>query len=653
MNSLSTTQMKNLIGDPKVTLLDIRPIDAYNGWRLNNEPRGGHIPSAKSLPAKWTSYVDWLDIVRSKGIQPDDSLVMYGYTDDETERIARVFLRVGYTNLTFYNHFANEWSANERLPLSRLQRYRQLVPPQWLHTLIFNGTAPEYENDSYIICHAHYQNGEDYDKGHIPGAIELDTNTLESPDTWNRRPSHELKAALEQAGITRDTTVILYGRCSPIDSNDPFPGSSAGHIAAMRCAFIMLYAGVKDVRILNGGLRSWIDAGYQLTQNSTPRRPAADFGAPIPQCPELAVDMAEAKEILRSPNKNLVCVRSWREYIGEVSGYNYIQKRGRIPGAVFGNCGSDAYHMENYRNVDFTTREYHEIEKIWAEAGIVPEKHNSFYCGTGWRGSEAFINAWLMGWPSISVFDGGWFEWSNDENNPFETGVPGSLRPLGHHWQDATHITFGVFTAGLIVSRLKLDASIFTGREPDDNRWNLDRPRFDSYSGRVSYRVLPALKAQISAAYLQSPEQLHPEINQVRMTWSIETSYPILHKNTVSSSLVFGANIESGQESSDLTNTVLAEFEVALNRWIPYGRYEFSQKKSRDLGIPQEAEQKFDINALTLGSAIRIADFLSLSFFAGAQGIMDIPDRNLKIEYGGLPLSWEIYLRIRPSGIGQ
>ncbi|MCG8696592.1 MAG: hypothetical protein MI922_00950 [Bacteroidales bacterium] len=80
--------------------------------------------------------------------------------------------------------------------------------------------------------------------------------------------------------------------------------------------------------------------------------------------------------------------------------------------------------MENYRNLDHTTREYHEIEKIWKDAKITPGKHLAFYCGTGWRGSEAFYNAWLLGWPNVSVFDGGWFEWSNDPLNPFEVGNP-------------------------------------------------------------------------------------------------------------------------------------------------------------------------------------------------------------------------------------
>ena len=166
---------------------------------------------------------------------------------------------------------------------------------------------------------------------------------------------------------------------------------------------------------------------FELSKETSTALPVAEFGARIPVLPELAVDVPEAKEIIASPNAELVSVRSWPEWIGEVSGYNYIEKKGRIPGAVFGNCGTDAYHMENYRNVDHTIKEAGDVAQNWAEAGISPDKHCAFYCGTGWRGSEAFFNAWLMGWPRVSVFDGGWFEWSKDPNNPYETGIPNEL----------------------------------------------------------------------------------------------------------------------------------------------------------------------------------------------------------------------------------
>lgn len=420
---ISTEELLANLDNPNSVLIDIRPIEAYNGWKLKGEQRGGHIKNAKSLPHKWSNYIDWIEIVRSKKIEPTNSLIIYGYEQDKIEKVANQFIRAGYSDIKVYYKFISEWSSNKNLPLENLKRYTNLVSADWLNKLITTGTAPEYDNNKYVICHAHYQNKNSYGEGHIPGAIDLDTNLLESSDTWNRRSPIELKKTLENLGITYDTTVILYGRFSYPDNNDPFPGSSAGHLGAMRCAFIMMYAGIKDICILNGGLQAWIDAGFTTTTNEIEKKPVKDFNISIPENPNYAVDIQEAVEILENVDKNLVSVRSWREYIGEVSGYHYIEKKGRIPGSVFGNCGTDAYHMENYRNLDHTTREYHEIEKMWEEVGITPDKHNSFYCGTGWRGSEAFFNAWLMGWNDISVFDGGWFEWSNYDY-PYETGDP-------------------------------------------------------------------------------------------------------------------------------------------------------------------------------------------------------------------------------------
>ncbi len=409
-------------GEP--CILDVRPVDAYNGWRLGGEVRGGHIPGARSLPAIWAKYIDWIEIVRNKQIWPDQHIVLYGYDMNQTDEVAARFKKAGYDNLSVYGKFKDEWVMNEDMPLERMPRYQHLVYPQWVHEAADGKIPPEHPGGKTVICHAHYRNRDAYLSGHIPGAIDIDTNALESTGTWNRRSAGELKKTLENHGITSDTTVILYGKYMDPDNDDEFPGSAAGDIGAIRCAFIMLYAGVKDVRVLNGGFHAWERAGFEIHTDDIPKAPVTDFGVDIPAQPHLAIDLEEAKAMLASDGAELVCVRSLPEYLGEVSGYNYIEARGRIPGAVFVDCGTDAYHMENYRNLDYTTREYPEIETIWRQAGLAPEKHLAFYCGTGWRGSEAWFNAWLLGWPRISVFDGGWFEWSNDPANPYETGVP-------------------------------------------------------------------------------------------------------------------------------------------------------------------------------------------------------------------------------------
>ena len=421
---ITTQALFNLLGDNNIQVIDIRPADAYNGWRMQHESRGGHIKGARSLPFKWSRYMDWIEMVKHKDILPENEIVVYGYDAAETESVAGLFSRSGYTHVSVYLHFLDEWVTDDHLPMEELKRYRHLVSAKWVKALISGDRPALYDNDKFVVVHAHYRNPEAYLSGHIPGAIAMDTLAVEAPETWNRRSPEELKKTFEKHGITSDTTVVVYGKYMDPDNDDPFPGSAAGDIGAIRIAFIMLYAGVKDVRVLNGGFQSWRDAGYEVAYDDVPPKPELDFGAQIPVYPLLAVDTPEAKAMLASEAAELVCVRSWPEYIGEVSGYHYIKPKGRIPGAVFADCGSDAYHMENYRNFDHTIREYHETAKIWRQRGITPDKHLAFYCGTGWRGSEAWFNAWLMGWPRVSVYDGGWFEWSADPANPYETGIP-------------------------------------------------------------------------------------------------------------------------------------------------------------------------------------------------------------------------------------
>lgn len=424
-DEFSANALVPYLDQPESIILDIRPIAAYNGWALQGEPRGGHIPGAKSIPLPWTHYMDWVEVLEEKNITKDRFVIVYGYDREECIQMAEKLDRLGFKNVAIYSRFVEEWSSNKELPVEKLPRFKHLVYSEWVNSLIRGERPPHYDSADYAICHSHYDHIEDYNKGHIPGAIPVDTNSLESTEDWNRRSPGELRETLQRLGIRHDTTVIIYGRFSaPVYDEEKFPGKSAGHLGALRCAAIMLYAGVEDIRILNGGITSWEREGFKLSTDPVKPEPVADFGIDIPAHPEYMIDMPEAKQLLASDNGELVSVRSWEEFIGNRSGYHYIEKRGRIPGALFGNCGSDAYHMENYRNFDHTMREYQEVEAAWKEGGITPEKHIAFYCGTGWRGSEAFWNAWLMDWPRISVYDGGWFEWSGHPGNPIEAGVP-------------------------------------------------------------------------------------------------------------------------------------------------------------------------------------------------------------------------------------
>lgn len=419
-----------------VAVIDIRPIEAYNGWPLNGEKRGGHIAGATPFPATWLRDLETEELAAAlsdRGVGPDTEIFVYGYGADDSEAAAVTLAEVGYRPTRTYKEGLPAWADDESRPMSRLPRFTQLVYPGWLKSLLDTEAAPHYDGDRYVLAHTSFENREDYDSGHIPGSISLDTLFLEEPEHWNRRNPEELKKALISHGITHDTTVVLYGRSGNPTMKMENPGMYAGQIAAMRAALLLMYAGVEDVRVLDGGLGAWQSAGYPVTTEETPPTPIRDFGRPIPMRPELVIDIDQAKELLADPHGELVSMRSWEEFIGETSGYHYIGPKGRIPGAVFGNCGSDAYHMENYRNHDNTMRCYHDIAERWREMGVTPDKRIAFYCGTGWRASEAFFYAYVMGWERIAVYDGGWFEWSMDAGNPVEAGIPeayaGSNRP--------------------------------------------------------------------------------------------------------------------------------------------------------------------------------------------------------------------------------
>ena len=427
--TISATQLRRRLGDPAVTIVDVRPLAAYNGWRLRGERRGGHIPGAVAFPTAWLTSVDEVELQReltAKGVVPERSIVVYGDGPGDAAALVERLVRLGFEDVSALDSGWTSWAAQTNAPVESLPRYEKLVHTEWLRGVL-DGERPEAPPaHASRLFHVNFGVPEEYADGHIPGALYLDTNWLEDPADWNRRSSEALESALRSLGITYDTTVILYGRDTEGDANEKWPGRRAGQIAATRAALILRYAGVDDVRILDGGYDWWVRAGYPL--ETTPREPSpvASFGVAIPQRPELIVDIDEAKEILADQDgAALVSVRTWREHVGAVSGYNYIGPAGRIAGDVWGNCGSDAYHMQHYRTVDNTMRAYPEIATNWAATGITPDKHVAFYCGTGWRASETWFYAYLMAWPRVAVYDGGWFEWSQDPiNNPIEIGEP-------------------------------------------------------------------------------------------------------------------------------------------------------------------------------------------------------------------------------------
>lgn len=257
----------------------------------------------------------------------------------------------------------------------------------------------------------------EFTEAHIPGAAWLDIATLETAPLFNKVADAILLERLLALGITAGTTVVLYGRrhC----------------LAAARAAHLMLYAGVADVRLLDGGLRAWQAAALPC-EAGPPADSAAvrSFGAPFPGRPELLASTADVMRHMAAGSATLASIRTWREYQGATSGYCYISARGEIPGARWGRagCDGDVHSMSAYQLPDGRMRPAGEIAAMWSAGGISERWPVVFYCGTGWRASLAFFHAYAMGWDQISVYDGGWFEWSCDPANPVVVHDSGSGR---------------------------------------------------------------------------------------------------------------------------------------------------------------------------------------------------------------------------------
>ncbi len=239
-----------------------------------------------------------------------------------------------------------------------LPLWQQLITAAWLHRLMAGVHVRGVPAAAWRLLEVGCDGMNKFLACHIPGAAYLDTHRLEAGPFWNKVPDPALLQVMLEAGIRHDTTVILYSQNLP---------------AAARAAHLMLYAGVKDVRLLDGGLPAWLRAGFPCAAGEPPPHPRAiDFGIPFPACPHYLINTQQAQAHLRQPDRALVSIRSWDEYTGKTSGYSYIPTRGDIPGALWGHAGSssDMNDMSAFHNADGCMKPAAEIGQMWRAQGI-------------------------------------------------------------------------------------------------------------------------------------------------------------------------------------------------------------------------------------------------------------------------------------------
>ncbi len=218
------------------------------------------------------------------------------------------------------------------------------------------------------------------------------------------------------------------------------------------------------------------------------------------------------------------------------------------------------------------------------------------------------------------------------------------MAPLSHHLQDSTHTSFGVVTTGLRIERVKLEVCAFDGREPNEERWSIQPAALDSWSGRVSVAPARDWTAQYSVGRLEHPEALEPG-SQWRQTASVEYNRPIARGNWATS-VVWGRVQKIA--SNTILNGYLAESTLKfLRRDYVFTRLELVDK---DELFPQAAvHPAYRIGAYTFGGVRDLVQTRAWQLGLGGDVIFYSKPAVLDAAYGVHPVSFEIFLRVRPG----
>ncbi|WP_018591245.1 sulfurtransferase [Terrisporobacter glycolicus] len=429
IKSIKVSQINEEI-DKGTQVIDIREEYQYIGWD-NKEGAGGHIDGSIDFPASWLdieSNFSKINIeLKRREIDKSKKTVIYSNNEVDKE-IYNKFKELGFTDLSILTGGFNEY-VSEKLPVEKMKNYETLVHPQWVYDLVEGKNPDTFKGGEFKVVEIDFGKDKgDYNKGHIPSAITIDDslNHIEGErilpnydkmsdekkfSYWNRPKDKWIKQKLEEMGITKDTTVVVYG---------------SNTTAAARLGVVMKYAGVKDVRLLNGGKKLINSMNMPLESGVNEYKSVKDFGSDVPQNPGILIDYEEELKMVNDTKDSVIAsVRSFEEYKCIKSGYTYIKDAGEIKNARFAYAGSDPYNMEDYRNIDDTMFNYNFIKQRWDKWGITSDKNISFHCGTGWRASETYFYALSMGYKDICVYDGGWYEWHLKEDSPKkEEGLP-------------------------------------------------------------------------------------------------------------------------------------------------------------------------------------------------------------------------------------
>ncbi len=230
------------------------------------------------------------------------------------------------------------------------------------------------------------------------------------------------------------------------------------------------------------------------------------------------------------------------------------------------------------------------------------------------------------------------------------SGMNNPDAPISHHWQDASHITWGVLTAGYNFGKFKIEGSVFNGTEPDENRWAFDKVKLNSFSARFSYNPTRNWSFQISHGYLKNPERSEPDLKVLRRTTASALYNKAFDKDrNLAASFIWGQNYKEG----DFTNSYLFEADYTFGKNAIFGRLEQVQKDGHELVIPDDDPLHLGTYRVGSYSIGYVRDFVKdkgLDVGLGGMVTANSNPSSLTPIYGGTAhAGWQLFVRFRPS----
>lgn len=273
-----------------------------------------------------------------------------------------------------------------------------LVDTQWVE---------DHQKEPNVrVAEVDYDPKANYQLGHVPGSILIDwKQDINDPISRNVLSKQACEELLQKNGVNNDTTLVLYG-----DFNNWF---------AAFAFWVFKYYGFKDVRIMNGGRKKWLEEDRAVSKD-IPNYSRGSFKASDPD-KNIRVFLNEVRQALDTRDRiKMVDVRSPKEFTGEILAppeypTEHAQRGGHIPGA------ENIPWAQAVNDKDGTFKSADELKKLYESKGITQDKEIIAYCRIGERSSHTwFVLKYLLGYPNVKNYDGSWTEWGNMIANPIE-----------------------------------------------------------------------------------------------------------------------------------------------------------------------------------------------------------------------------------------